>query len=142
MGRRLTITAMAILVFVAALVLKQMQRQEGESTAVTSSETATALPRLVDLGSDKCIPCKKMAPILEELSAEHRGEMIVEIIDVRKDPSAAKQWSIRVIPTQIFIDAAGHERFRHEGFMAKAAILAKWKELGVELNDAVTATGA
>jgi thioredoxin 1 len=39
-----------------------------------------------------------------------------------------------VIPTQIFFDAEGKELFRHVGFFAKEDILAKWKELGVELK--------
>jgi thioredoxin 1 len=39
-----------------------------------------------------------------------------------------------MIPTQIFYDATGTERFRHEGFIAKKDILAKWRELGVELK--------
>jgi len=40
---------------------------------------------------------------------------------------------IRIIPTQIFFDAEGNELFRHEGFFAREDILAKWKELGVQL---------
>jgi thioredoxin 1 len=39
-----------------------------------------------------------------------------------------------VIPTQIFYDADGRDLFRHVGFFAKEDILAKWKELGVELK--------
>ena len=95
---------------------------------------AKHLPRLVDLGRGTCIPCKLMAPILEELTEQYAGELIVEVIDLRERPGAAGQYGIRVIPTQIFYDASGAERFRHEGYMSKDAILAKWRELGVELE--------
>lgn len=94
----------------------------------------TKLPKLVDLGADKCIPCKAMAPVLKELKTEYAGQMEVEFIDVWKDPKAGKAYKIKLIPTQIFFDAAGKERFRHEGFFGKEDILAKWKELGVELK--------
>lgn len=94
----------------------------------------SALPRLVDLGASKCIPCKKMAPILEELKKENAGRMEVQFIDVWQNPDAGKAYGIEMIPTQIFYDAGGREMFRHVGFFAKEDILAKWKELGVVLT--------
>ena len=94
------------------------------------------LPRLVDLGADKCIPCKRMAPILEELKHKYVGKLTVDFIDVWKYPEQAREYGVRIIPTQIFFDAAGVERFRHEGEMSKAGILDKWKELGVDLSSA------
>lgn len=100
----------------------------------TNATAKAARPRLVDLGADKCIPCKAMAPILKDLKAEYAGRMDVEFIDVWKNPGAGKAYKIKLIPTQIFIDAAGKERFRHEGFLSKKDILAKWKELGVEFK--------
>jgi thioredoxin 1 len=92
------------------------------------------LPKLLDLGAGKCIPCKMMAPILEGLKREYAGRMEVEFIDVWQNPDAGKKYGIAVIPTQIFFDAAGKELFRHAGFYSKDDILAKWKELGVELG--------
>ena len=92
------------------------------------------LPKLLDLGAGKCIPCKMMAPILEEMKKEYAGKLEVEFIDVWKNPDAGKQYKIEVIPTQIFYDATGKELFRHIGFYAKADMLAKWKELGVDLK--------
>jgi thioredoxin 1 len=92
------------------------------------------LPKLLDLGADKCIPCKKMAPILEELKAEYAGLLEVEFIDVWKDGGAGRKYGIQTIPTQIFYDASGKELFRHEGLFEKDEILAKWKELGVDLQ--------
>ena len=92
------------------------------------------LPRLVDLGAGKCIPCKMMAPILEELKKEYAGSLEVVFIDVWQDRSAGEKYGIQLIPTQIFYDSSGKELFRHEGFFAKEDILAKWKELGVELQ--------
>jgi thioredoxin 1 len=110
----------------------------GATTPTTPASTNTPptikLPRLVDLGADKCIPCKKMAPILSELKSNYVGQLEVEFIDVWKNPDAAKPYKLRLIPTQIFYDATGKELFRHEGFYGKADILAKWQELGVNLK--------
>ena len=107
---------------------------EAAKPAVTNAPAKAGLPRLVDLGADKCIPCKMMAPVLKELTKEYEGRMTVEFIDVWKNPDAGKAHKINLIPTQIFFDAAGKELFRHEGFLSKQDILAKWKDLGVTLN--------
>jgi thioredoxin 1 len=75
-----------------------------------------------------------MAPILEQLKTEYVGKLEVEFIDVWKTPDAGKLYGIQMIPTQIFHDTTGKELFRHIGFLSKDDILAKWKELGVNLN--------
>ena len=100
-----------------------------------SPTTTAPIPRLVDLGANKCIPCKMMAPILEELKKEYAGRLLVEFIDVWQTPDAGKKFNINLIPTQIFLDGNGKELFRHEGFFAKKEILAKWKELGIDLGE-------
>ena len=138
------VAIVAAVVVAAGIVfaLKQNQIEADVSAPAAAAESgaaeadapqSAALPRLVDLGADKCIPCKMMAPILDELKAAYAGQFDVEFIDVWKNPDAGKSYGIRSIPTQIFIDAGGKELFRHEGFFPKEDILAKWKELGVEL---------
>jgi thioredoxin 1 len=99
----------------------------------TSGPAATKkMPRVVDLGADKCIPCKQLAPILEELKKEYAGRVTVDFIDVWKNPKAGEPYKIRVIPTQVFFDADGKEVWRHEGFLPKADFIAKFAELGVK----------
>lgn len=88
------------------------------------------LPKLLDLGADKCIPCKAMAPILEEMRETFAGRLDVEFIDVWKNRDAGSRYGIKVIPTQIFFDAEGNELFRHQGFFSREDMLAKWSELG------------
>jgi thioredoxin 1 len=89
------------------------------------------LPKLVDLGASKCIPCKKMAPILEELKKEYAGVFDVEFIDVwqKENAKKAEEFKVESIPTQVFLDPKGKELWRHVGFISKEDILAKWKEL-------------
>lgn len=105
-------------------------------TVASSSEgPVKGLPRLLDLGAGKCIPCKMMAPILEELKTDYAGVFDVEFIDVWKHPEQADKYGVETIPTQIFFDATGKEVFRHVGFFSKEEILAKWKEVGVERKE-------
>jgi thioredoxin 1 len=133
----LIVTALAASV-AAVVVLKNRQDSAETKAPAPAPITATAaLPKLIDLGADKCIPCKQMAPILEELKKDFAGRMDVEFIDVWKNEGAGKQFGVEMIPTQIFFDAGGKELFRHTGFFSKEDILAKWKELGVEFKSEV-----
>lgn len=138
---KIAIVAVLVIAVGGILALKQGKNPfVGRDLNTTGSEVAEsaqqkkALPRLVDLGADKCIPCKMMAPILEEIREEYKGRLEVTFIDVWKNPNAGRGYGIRAIPTQIFIDAAGRELFRHEGFFSKQDILSKWRELGVKIN--------
>lgn len=110
----------------------------GDSAAQSSKvakETAK-LPRLVDVGADKCIPCIMMAPVLEELKKEYSGVLEVEFVDVWKNPQAGRQYGVRGIPTQIFYDANGKELKRHLGFISKQGILDEFYKLGIPLKPA------
>jgi thioredoxin 1 len=134
------VIAGAVLLLVGAFVMKETRKgdpptstNEAGASEVATSEPGDPLPRLIDLGADRCIPCKKMAPILDELAHTYPDVFVVEFIDVWKNPAAAKPWGLRVIPTQVFIDATGTEQFRHQGFMAREAILETWRELGVDV---------
>ena len=104
-----------------------------ESSITAEFEASAKLPKLVDIGAGKCVPCKAMAPILEGLKKEYSGRMKVEFIDKWQNEEAAEKYGVEIIPTQIFYDASGKELFRHTGFFGKEDILAKWKELGVTL---------
>ena len=101
---------------------------------LAAADEQEKLPLLLDLGADKCVPCKLMAPILEKMEQDYAGKMDVQFIDVWKKPEAAKPYGVRVIPTQIFYGSDGKELFRHQGFYGKEEILAKWQELGYEFD--------
>ncbi len=131
------IAAGVVVIAVAAFVARGLRKAEGPTSSgagETEQTTDRALPRLVDLGAGKCIPCKMMAPILEELKKEYAGRMEVEFIDVWENPAAGEAYGIRLIPTQIFYDASGKELMRHEGFFSREDILAVFREHGVDLG--------
>jgi thioredoxin 1 len=144
------VAALAVAVFATVALKNKKGKSTVDSTNAAPTATATIatpettntapvantakLPKLLDLGATKCIPCKMMAPILAELKKEYAGRMNVEFIDVWENEGAGKQYGIRAIPTQIFFDAEAKELFRHEGFYGREDILGKWKELGVELG--------
>jgi thioredoxin 1 len=140
-AKALVVAALAAAV-AATLVLKEKGSGNAPSPSAAPGLASTApqaagqkLPKLLDLGAGKCIPCKAMAPILEDLKQEYAGRMEVEFIDVWLNPEVSKQHGIEIIPTQIFYSAEGKELFRHVGFYGKQDILSKWKDLGIDLGE-------
>jgi thioredoxin 1 len=103
-----------------------------EGPAAIPEVPVKGMVTMLDIGADKCIPCKMMAPILKELEEEYQGEAAIIFIDIWKRPEQAQKFRIRVIPTQIFYDKGGNEAQRHEGFMDKKAIVEMLERLGVK----------
>jgi thioredoxin 1 len=91
------------------------------------------LPVLLELGSQKCPPCRQMTPILNELRDEYSGKFQIKYIDVWQDREAGAKYRVKAIPTQIFLDSKGREVFRHVGFYSKRDILMTWKNIGIKL---------
>ncbi len=109
--------------------------KSGDSLAKAEQIPQIPVPNMVtmvDLGAKECIPCKMMAPIMEELEKEYQGRAAVIFIDVWKNPEAGPKFGIRAIPTQIFYDAQGKEITRHEGFLDKHSIVSMFTKLGVK----------
>jgi thioredoxin 1 len=124
--RKLVIVTSLIVIFAGIFIFVSANAQSN-----TKTSSAAKLPRLVDVGADKCVPCIMMAPELEKLKKEYTGALEVEFVDVWKKPEAAEPYKVRGIPTQIFYDASGKEVARHLGFISKDDILAKFKTLGI-----------
>ena len=73
-----------------------------------------------------------MKPVLEELARRCEGRVVVRIVDLR-DPGNAKLGEVHrvhLIPTQVFLDGEGKERFRHEGFLPLADLESELGRLG------------
>jgi thioredoxin 1 len=126
---KVAVIVVLLIAIAGVVILKQPSR----SVPASPAKPAT-LPRLLELGADKCIPCKMMQPVLAELRQEYAGKLQVDFIDVWKAPAAAEPYQIERIPTQILFAADGTEIYRHTGFFPKDEILAKFAELGIILG--------
>lgn len=92
---KIVIVAVLALAVVAAVALKKGKSSSGSNNpappmaaSATQEGVVAKLPKLLDLGATKCIPCKMMAPILEEMKKDYEGRLEVEFIDVWLNPDA------------------------------------------------------
>ena len=60
-------------------------------------------PCIIDFYADWCGPCKMIAPILEELAEEYKGEIYVYKINTEEQQELAQAFAIKSIPTLLFV---------------------------------------
>ncbi|MFZ1369455.1 MAG: thioredoxin [Ferruginibacter sp.] len=65
------------------------------------------LPAIIDFYADWCGPCKMVAPVLEELSKEYEGKIVIYKVNTDTEQELSAVFGIQSIPTILFIDAAG-----------------------------------
>ena len=59
-------------------------------------------PAIIDFYADWCGPCKMIAPILEQLSEEYKGNIDIYKIDTEKEQELSAAFGVRSIPTLLF----------------------------------------
>ena len=105
---------------------------EAAKATPTNAPAKPSLPRLVDLGADKCIPCKMMAPILKELKTEYAGRMEVEFVDVWKQPDAGKAIQDQSYSPPRYSSMPPERNYSGtKASFPRKTSSGKWKELGV-----------
>lgn len=124
-------TLLSILLCCAMALEASAAELPSSNEAAVKAAIASGRPSVVDFGARSCIPCKRMAPILEQLNRELKGKANVVFVDVWKDGSFANKYRIQMIPTQLFFDARGREVKRHMGFLDKAGLLKELHAAGM-----------
>jgi thioredoxin 1 len=68
-----------------------------------------------------CGPCKMIAPIIDEMANEYKGSVVIGKLDVDNNPQVASKYSIRSIPTILFIKN-GEVVDKHVGVISRQAL--------------------
>ena len=100
----------------------------GQSGWLKQTTLLGSKPMVVDFYATWCGPCKQLAPILEEIEQNHKGQVIFKRIDVDQEPDLASQFRVDAIPMLMFVTPKG-EYQTMVGYQEAADIEAKIAEL-------------
>lgn len=83
-------------------MVKKSQQKPGvvklSSSSFDNFINETDLPVLVDFWADWCMPCRIMAPVMEELAQELEGKALFGKVNVDENPDVASRYAIMSIP--------------------------------------------
>ena len=79
-------------------------------------------PVLIDFGAEWCVPCKKIAPIVQELASEYAGRIKVGQVDVGKSTGIAARFGIMSVPTILLLEK-GQVKEHLTGLVAKRKLV-------------------
>ncbi|MDP2790778.1 MAG: thioredoxin family protein [Rectinemataceae bacterium] len=102
---------------------------------VSAKPKPAPMVTFIELGSVNCVPCRAMQPVMEEVRKKYGEQVNVVFHDVWTSAGElyGRNFKIKVIPTQVFLDAKGKEYFRHEGFFPAEELYKVLKIGGVKL---------
>ena len=89
-------------------------------------------PCVIDFYADWCQPCKMVAPVLEELSADFAGKLNIYKVNTEEEQELASLFGIRSIPSFLFVPSTGQPQMAM-GALPKDTFVKAFKDvLGVE----------
>lgn len=86
------------------------------------------LPCIIDFYADWCMPCKMVAPVLEELSEEYEGKMHVYKVNTENEQELAAAFGIQSIPSLLFVPMEGKPQMAM-GALPKDSMVSAMKDV-------------
>jgi thioredoxin 1 len=87
------------------------------------------LAEILEFDRKLCPVCREAEMIIQEVLGEYPGRFVVSKRYIDEVPHLFRQYRVDIVPTQVFVDPAGREVFRHEGVFPKDQLIRKLKEL-------------
>ena len=95
------------------------------------SAAPKALPVLLEFDRKYCPVCRASELVIRAVKDQYPGKFVVRKLYIDEDEYLFRRYKVVIVPTQVFLDAAGQEVYRHEGVFKTEDLVKKLRELKV-----------
>lgn len=99
-----------------------------DQTFETAMQLSQAVPVVVDLWAEWCGPCKTLGPVLDKVTREFQGRLVLAKVDVDANPGLAQAFNAQSIPTIVAI-VAGQAVPLFQGAIPEAQVRERFQQL-------------
>ena len=94
-----------------------------------TSDLPRGLPELLEFDRKLCPICQASERIILAVKAKYPGQFAVRKLYMDEEEKLFSRYKVALVPTQVFLDAAGQEVYRHEGVFKEDELIIKLREL-------------
>jgi thioredoxin 1 len=102
------------------------------SPALALAQTTTApnvLPQILEFDRKFCPVCRASERVILAVKNQYSGQFEVKKLYIDEADSLFRRYKVAIVPTQVFLNAAGQEVGRHEGVYKKEVLIQKLREM-------------
>src|SRR5208283_3632452 len=119
LARALTLVLSVFALFVLAVPLAWATVASVDDSSYKKEVEDSTLPVFIDFYAVWCAPCKKVSPIVDELSTEYSGKVKFVRVDVDKAPKTAERFNAQQLPTLLLLSKKVSKGVSITGFRTK-----------------------
>ena len=99
---------------------------------LVSLATSGGKPVIADFGLGFCMQCRKQAETLERVRKAYGEKLIIRMVNAVKEQGLMARYEVEMVPTLVFLDAAGNVVLKKVGPMGYDAIRDQLSRMGVK----------
>jgi thioredoxin 1 len=111
------------------LLLGWLWLSPGPMVLAQATVVPTALPKILEFDRKLCPICQASERVILAVKDRYPGQFEVEKLYIDEAEAVFRRYKVAIVPTQVFVNAAGQEVARHEGVYKKAALIQQLREL-------------
>ena len=111
------------------LLLGWMWLSPGPPVLAQATMVSAGGPKILEFDRKLCPICKASERVILAVKDGYPGQFEVEKLYIDEADVMFRRYKVAIVPTQVFLDAAGQEVARHEGVYKEAVLIQKLREL-------------